>query len=346
MRIGLFEGPGAGHGIRPGVLTDQGIVDVSSATAHLAAHSPQHLMAQIIDHFDEVRPAFERLADRAAPLSLDVVRLRPPLPRPGKFLNCIANYWEHTQRAPRALNMFLKNSDSVIGDGDTIVLPEITEAPFYDGPGPYVFQHEAELGLVLKGPAKNVKEADWRQAVFGCTGVIDVSARVEGRSSWRQGSWMGKSFDTFGPIGPCVTTLDEIGDPNQLRIRFYNNGALYHDYVTDDMEHKVPHLIHFASTIMTLNSGDIIACGTNHEGLGPLQDSEVVELEVEKVGRMRLCVRDPLRRQWARSIYMGPNATAQHVVALRREAQARGEPEPEGGWQNWVPPGWEGRTSR
>ena len=268
MRIGLFEGPGAGHGIRPGVLTDQGIVDVSSAAAHLAAHSPQHLMAQIIDHFDEVRPAFERLADSAAPLPLDAVRLRPPLPRPGKFLNCIANYWEHAQRAPRALNMFLKNSDSVIGDGDTIVLPEITEAPFYDGPGPYVFQHEAELGLVLKGPAKNVKEADWRQAVFGCTGVIDVSARVEGRSSWRQGSWMGKSFDTFGPIGPCVTTLDEIGDPNQLRIRFYNNGALYHDYVTDDMEHKVPQLIHFASTIMTLNSGDIIACGTNHEGAG------------------------------------------------------------------------------
>jgi hypothetical protein len=97
---------------------------------------------------------------------------------------------------------------------------------------------------------------------------------------------------------------------------------------------------------MTLNSGDIIACGTNHEGLGPLQDGEVVELEVEKVGRMRLSVRDPLRRQWARSIYMGPNATAQHVVALRREAQARGEPEPEGGWQNWVPPGWEARTSR
>jgi 2-keto-4-pentenoate hydratase/2-oxohepta-3-ene-1,7-dioic acid hydratase in catechol pathway len=344
MRIGLFDSPGADQRIRPGVLTDQGIVDVSAATVHLAAHSPQHLMAQIIDHFDEMRPAFERLAaDRAALLPLDAVRLRPPLPRPGKFLACIANYWEHAQRAPRALNMFLKNSDAVIGDGDTIVLPEITEAPFYDGPGPYVFQHEAELGLVLKGPAKNVKEGDWRQAVFGCTGVIDVSARVEGRFSWRQGSWMGKSFDTFGPVGPCITTLDEIGDPNQLRIRFYNNGELYHDYVTDDMEHKVPQLIHFASTIMTLNSGDLISCGTNHEGLGPLQDGEVVELEVEKVGRMRLSVRDPLRRQWPRSIYMGPNATAQHVVALRREAQARGESEPEGGWQNWVPPGWEKR---
>ncbi len=344
MRMGLFEGPGAGRGIRPGVVTGDGIVDVSSATARLVAHSPQQLMVQIIDNFEDLRPAFERLAAHAAPLPLDIVRVRPPLPRPGKFINCIANYWEHAQREPRALNMFLKNPDTVIGDGDTIVLPELTEAPFYDGPGPYVFQHEAELGLVLKGPAKRVKEADWRQAVFGCTGVIDVSARVEGRFSWRQGSWMGKSFDTFGPIGPFITTLDEIDDPNQLRIRFYNNGDLYHDYVTDDMEHKVPQLIQFASTIMTLYSGDIIACGTNHEGLGPLQDGEVVELEVEKVGKMRLYVQDPLKRQWARSIYMGSNATAQEVVRMRREAQARGVPEPEDGWQNWVPEDWEGRA--
>jgi hypothetical protein len=157
---------------------------------------------------------------------------------------------------------------------------------------------------------------------------------------------MGKSFDTFGPIGPFITTLDEIGDPNQLRIRFYNNGDLYHDYVTDDMEHKVPQLIEFASTIMTLYSGDVIACGTNHEGLGPLQDGEVIELDVEKVGKMRLYVNDPLKRQWERVIYMGPNATAQEVVRLRREAQARGEPEPEGGWQNWTPKGWKGGTLR
>jgi hypothetical protein len=105
-------------------------------------------------------------------------------------------------------------------------------------------------------------------------------------------------------------------------------------------------IIHFASAIMTLYSGDVIAGGTNHEGLGPLQDGEVVEMEVEKVGRMRLHVKDPLQRQWARRIYMGPNATAQEVVQLRREAQARGEPEPEGGWQNWVPASWEGRTLR
>ena len=81
MRLVLFEGPGAGRGIRPGVLTAAGVVDVSSATAALVAHSPQHLMEQIIDSFEALRPAFERLAASALAVPLDVVRLRPPLPR-------------------------------------------------------------------------------------------------------------------------------------------------------------------------------------------------------------------------------------------------------------------------
>jgi len=147
MRLVLFEGPGAGRGIRPGVLTDAGVVDASSATAALEAHSPQHLMEQIIDNFDTLRSGVERVVASALPLPLDVVRLRPPLPRPGKILCCIGNYWEHAQREARPLNMFLKNPDAVIGPDDTIVLPEFTE--------PYVFHHEAELAIVIKGPAKN-----------------------------------------------------------------------------------------------------------------------------------------------------------------------------------------------
>jgi 2-keto-4-pentenoate hydratase/2-oxohepta-3-ene-1,7-dioic acid hydratase in catechol pathway len=293
------------------VLTAAGVVDVSGATTGLVAHSPQHLMEQIIDHFDALRPAFERLAAGTLPLPLGIVRLRPPLPRPGKILCCIGNYWEHAQREARPLNMFLKNPDAVIGPGDTIVLPECTD--------PYVFHHEAELGIVIKGPAKNVPQEDWRQAVFGFTGIIDVSARGEGRRTWRQGSWMGKSFDTFAPLGPCITTADEIADPHRLRVRFWNNGALYHDYVTDDMEHRVPELLAFASMIMTLYTGNVIACGTNHEGLGPLQDGEFCEIELEQIGRMGVHVRDPLKRQWERSVYLGPGSTNQEAV--RREQQ-------------------------
>jgi 2-keto-4-pentenoate hydratase/2-oxohepta-3-ene-1,7-dioic acid hydratase in catechol pathway len=323
MRLVLFEGPGAGQGIRLGVMRDDGVHDVSRATIGLDAITPQQLMQEVINEYDSLAPALEEVADSVLPLPVDIVRLRPPLPRPGKILCCIGNYWEHEQREPRALNMFLKNPDAVIGHGDTVVLPEFTEAPIADGPGPYVFQHEAELGLVIRGPARKVTQDNWRSAVFGVTGMIDVSARAEARSSWRQGSWMGKSFDTFAPIGPCITTLDEIQDPNALHVSFWNNGDLRHDYDTDDMEHRVPQLIEFATGIMTLHSGDLIACGTNHEGLGPLQDGEICEIEVEKVGRMAIHVKDPLKRTWERGVYMGPNST--NPEARRREREARGQ---------------------
>ena len=319
MRLVLFEKPGSGAMPSPGVLTDSGVIDVTSAMTALPAHSPQGVMQNIIDNFESLRPAFERLISTALPLPLDAIRLRPPLPRPGKILCCIGNYWEHDQREPRALNMFLKNPDAVIGPGDTIVLPEMTEEPVSDGPGPYMFQHEAELALVIRGPAKLVSQADYRKAIFGITGMIDVSGRATGRSSWRQGSWMGKSFDTFAPIGPCITTLDEIPEPNQLHVQFWNNGDLRHDYLTDDMEHRVPELIQFATSIMTLNSGDLIACGTNHEGLGPLQDGEVCDIEVEKVGRMTVRVRDPLKRVWERGVFMGEGSTNPEAVRRRRE---------------------------
>ena len=301
MKLVLYENP-AGAPVRPGVLREEGVVDVGEATAGLHSHSPQHLMEQIIDHFEALRPQLERLAAGGRPLPLAAVRLRAPLPRPGKILCCIGNYWEHMQREARPLNMFLKNSDAVIGPGDTVVLPEFEE--------PWVFQHEAELAIVIKGPAKRVRQVEHARAIFGYTGLIDVSARGEGRRTWRAGSWMGKSFDTFAPLGPCIVTADEIPDPNNLHVQFWDNGQLRHDYTTDDMEHRVPELIEFATRIMTLQSGDVIACGTNHEGLGPLQNGDLAEIEVERIGRMAVHVVDPLQRSWERGIYLGPDSTA------------------------------------
>ena len=118
-------------------------------------------------------------------------------------------------------------------------------------------------------------------------------------------SWLGKSFDTFAPLGPCIVTADEIANPNDLLVRFWNDGQLRHNYNTDDMEHHVPELVEFATTVMTMLSGDIIACGTNHEGLGALQDGETVEIEIQGIGRMALKVVDPLKRTWERGVYMG-----------------------------------------
>jgi len=183
--------------IRPGVMVKRGIIDIRN----------------VIPSIDVVpEEQIELISLTANPIPIDQVLLRPPLPRPGKILCCIGNYWEHSARDSRPLNMFLKNPDAVIGPEDTIVLPLLDD--------PYVFHHEAELAIVTKGASKHIGLEAYREVVFGYTCLIDVSARASGRRTWRDGSWMGKSFDTFAPIGPCIVTADEILDPNDLRVRF------------------------------------------------------------------------------------------------------------------------------
>jgi Fumarylacetoacetate (FAA) hydrolase family len=177
--------------------------------------------------------------------------------------------------------------------------------PGHQGPGQERDAGElAERRLRLHGDDRRVRP--WR-----------------GPATWKAGSWLGRSFDTFAPVGPCIATLDEIADPNDVHVQLWVDGQLRHNYNTDDMEHLVPELVEFASRIMTLNSGDIIACGTNHEGLGPLQDGEVVDFEIHGIGRMQLRVRDPLERRWDKGIYMGPDSTNPEAVQRNRpRAQA------------------------
>ena len=314
MKLCMFQAS-AKAPVQPGLITERGVVSIANATKKVAGHTPTEWMIGIIDNYAKLKPALAKLEKSGKAVPLKTVRLRAPLMRPGKILACIGNYWEHQEREPREPNMFLKNPDCVIGPGDTITLPKFTE--------PYVFQHEAELAVIFKGPSKAVPQKNWRKAVFGYTGMIDVSARGEGRFTWKRGSWMGKSFDTFGPMGPCIVTADEIKDPNKLHVQLWNNDQLRHDYNTDDMENKVPKLVEWASTIMTLNSGDVLLCGTNHEGLGPLQDGETVKFTVERIGTMTLKVKDPLKRKWERGIYMGPNSTNPEAVRLAQDEAFR-----------------------
>lgn len=308
MKLVLFET----SGVQPGVLTEAGVVSIADLVQ--PRDTPQHTMEALIDDYDRLRGQIERRASEGEPLPLEQVKLRPPLPRPSKVLCCIANYWEHAQRAARPLNMFLKNPDAVIGPGDTIQLPENTT--------PWMFMHEAELGIVLRGPSKGVSQQNWRSAVFGYTGMMDITGRGEGRTTWGRWTWLGKSFDTFCPMGPCIATADEVPDPNNLWVQFWNDGQLRHNYSTDDMEHPVPELIEFASRTLTLRSGDLIACGTNHEGLGPVQDGETLEMEIHGVGRFSVGVRDPLKRSWERGIYMGVDSTHHEAVRRHRPQEA------------------------
>jgi 2-keto-4-pentenoate hydratase/2-oxohepta-3-ene-1,7-dioic acid hydratase in catechol pathway len=310
MRLGLYQETGA-TGATPCLFTDRGLVPFGAMIE--GEPDPQGVMEQVIDRYDALKPELTRLQAEGRAISMESVRILPPLPRPATIFSCMGNYWEHAQRAAQPLNMWLKNPDAVVGPGDVVRIPEFTD--------PWMFMHEAELGVVLKGLSKNVAEADWRKAVFGYTGFMDITARGHGRITWRAVSWLGKNFDTFAPIGPCITTADEILEPNDLHVRFWNDGQLRHNYNTDDMEHRVPELVAFVTSFMTVHSGDLIACGTNHEGLGPIQDGETLEIEIQQIGRMKLTVEDPLKRTWERGVYMGEDST-NHEAVRRHKPQA------------------------
>jgi len=101
--------------------------------------------------------------------------------------------------------------------------------------------------------------------------------------------WLAKA-DTLGPLGPCIVTADEVDDPSALRVQSFVNGAPLQDYSTSEAEFSVPQLVEFATTVMTLYSGDIIACGTPAQDLRPLKDGDALDVEIGKIGHLSLKV--------------------------------------------------------
>jgi 2-keto-4-pentenoate hydratase/2-oxohepta-3-ene-1,7-dioic acid hydratase in catechol pathway len=293
MKIGFYDD------YRPCLVKENGVVDISDDVRNLPSGSPQLLLENIILNWDSLRP---RLQDKwnSAPVtaSLQQARLRAPVPRPGKVLMGQGNFMETVKiEPPRPLSTFFKSPDSVIGDGDTVELP---------GFRPVIFNHEAELCVVIGQPAKRVSEGDALSHVFGYTTGVDVSARAPEEGEAALAGNYGKSFDTFLPIGPAITTADEIPDPNNLRVQYWVNERLRQDYNTSDMEHSVAYMIATLSWNMTLKPGDLIMCGTNHGNLGPLQDGDLGEIEIEKVGRSHHHVTDELKRTWDPMVVRNP----------------------------------------
>jgi 2-keto-4-pentenoate hydratase/2-oxohepta-3-ene-1,7-dioic acid hydratase in catechol pathway len=200
------------------------------------------------------------------------------------------NYMEDGTRAePAPINAFHKSPNAVIGDGDTMVLPDVPAT---------IFEGEAELAVVMGRPATRVRAADAMSHVFGYTGFIDGSAR--GLPPSGNTFYQTKSRDTFAPLGPYLVTADEVADPHGLRVRLSVNGALMQDFHTSDMAHRIPRCIEWVTSIHTLEAGDVLATGTNHRGLSAFQDGDRIELEIEGLGRLRVTVRDDLRRTWSR----------------------------------------------
>jgi 2-keto-4-pentenoate hydratase/2-oxohepta-3-ene-1,7-dioic acid hydratase in catechol pathway len=200
------------------------------------------------------------------------------------------NYMEDgTRSEPAPINAFHKSPSSIIGDGDTMVLPDVPAT---------IFEGEAEMALVIGKPASNVSPAEAMSYIFGYLNFIDGSAR--GLPPAGNTFYQMKSRDTFAPIGPFLVTADEIPDPNKLQVRLWVNGELKQNYNTSDMAHKIPRCLEWITSIHSLEPGDIVATGTNHRGLSGFQNGDLIEIETEGLGRLRFHIQDDLKRTWAR----------------------------------------------
>jgi len=281
MKLAVFDD------FKLGVVRDGTVVAIDEVAAAVAGRPPQERLTYVIERFRDLRPQIERLATSGRGVPTSDVTFQPALPFPTKICCCAGNYKEHGTKTEVPLGMFLKSSNSVLGHGGTV---ELTPMPAT------VFHHEAELGVVIGRRARRVPAAEAMDYVFGYTLFIDVSAR----GILPAGFFAHKSFDTFGPVGPTITSKDEVPDPHQLQVRLWVNDELRQDYNTDDMGNQIPALVEYASAVTTLEPGDLIACGTNHHGLGPIQDGDVVRMTIDQLGELSVRVSDPLKRSWPR----------------------------------------------
>jgi 2-keto-4-pentenoate hydratase/2-oxohepta-3-ene-1,7-dioic acid hydratase in catechol pathway len=300
-----------------GVLKGDAVVDVSAVVKDIPHTGPHDLISGLIERFAEYRRRLEDAAARGTGTPLGRVRIRPPLPRPVNIVAMAVNYMEDgTRTEPAPLNAFHKSPSGVIGDGDTMVLPDVPAT---------IFEGEAELALVIGKRASHVRAAEAMDYVFGYTNFIDGSAR--GLPPAGNTFYQMKSRDTFAPLGPYLVTADEIPDPHKLQIRLSVNGELKQNFNTSDMAHKIPRCIEWVTSIHALEPGDVLATGTNHRGLSAFQDGDRIELEIERVGRLHVNVRDELKRTWARETRLDrqqkglegqtPQLTGKHAPASR-----------------------------
>ena len=218
-------------------------------------------------------------------LPLASVTLMAPIPRPPKFICVGLNYRDHAIESGMAIPtipvIFAKWPQCVIGPDEQIVLPKNSSQPDY----------EAELAFVIGTGGRHIPAEKWKDHVFGYTIVNDVSARdVQlATSQWI----MGKSFDTFAPMGPYLVTADEIANPDNLHIGLSINGEVLQNSNTRELIFKIPELVAYLSSVFTLEPGDVISTGTP-PGVGfarkpprYLRAGDNVVVTVEGLGELR-----------------------------------------------------------
>jgi acylpyruvate hydrolase len=281
MKLVTFEHAGKA---RLGALVTVGGSEKVFDLRDLDTHLPEEMVEFLAAGSSAIDRAKKALAaaSPAAGLDRSSVTLLAPILRPGKIIAIGQNYLEHAHesgagKAPYPI-IFAKFANAIIGPGAPIVIPSVVTQPDYEG----------ELAVVIGRKGHSIPEGEALDYVGGYMALNDVSAR-----DWqnRTSQWViGKTCDTFCPIGPVLVTADEIPDPQDLRVRTIIGGEVLQDGHTSDMIFSVAHLIADMSRVMTLEPGDVIATGTP-PGVGAgrkpprwLRPGDVVRIEIEKIG--------------------------------------------------------------
>lgn len=281
MRLYVFDE------FRLGVLTPgERLADITTLVGEDVA-GPDRMTA-LISRWDELVPEVIRAADGRGDVTLASATVRAPQPRPGKIIAAPVNYRRHQEEmggkdgiyrdaAVKTIETyagFIKAPSSVVGPDGAIELP-------YEGRR---VDHEAEVGVVVGRRARQIGHEHALAHVFGYVPLLDVTMRGDEDRSFR------KSFDTFTPIGPAITTADEVGDPGRLDFELRVDGSVRQRSNTSEMIYDIPRLIELYAGAMTLDPGDLIATGTP-EGVGTLEPGQELALSIPAVGRLVMNVR-------------------------------------------------------
>src|SRR5580698_9997919 len=261
---------------KPAVLLGEGIVDISSQVPDIRT-----LIEEGPDALSKLRSSLDGKTHR---ITLETVELLAPLPNPPRIFCLGLAYRDHAiethQEIPKVPTIFLKLTSALNGPRSTVVLPKLTQQPDY----------EAEFAFVIGKGGKSISAAAWEEHVFGYTIMNDVTARdvQMATSQWS----LGKSFDTFAPLGPAIVTKDEVPDPHRLDIKLTIGGEVLQRSNTRELIFRIPDLIVYLSAIAEIKAGDIVSTGTPAGvGLGRsphrwLRAGETLITEVESLGQL------------------------------------------------------------
>ncbi len=263
-----------------GLIKDSQIIDLGAEY-----HGQQGMINFLTDNsISKYIISSEKYSDNPH-YELSEVKLTSPVLKPEKFFGVALNYADHIEETglekPEYPTLFNKQNSCVIGDGDAIHLPKVSEKLDYEG----------ELGVVIGKRCRNITREQAREVIAGYTIVNDVSVR-----DWqmRSHTWtLGKSFDTHGPVGPWIVTPDEIGDPHNLNIKTWVNEDLRQDFSTKYLVFDCYYLVEYLSQVMTLEPGDIIATGTSSgvgvkmKPRGYMKAGDEVRIEIENIGTLK-----------------------------------------------------------